>query len=144
MTVQNNHNGQIERWTAILIKISRNFALGDHILNSHDLRTWISIHITRRTLMLVTVREKKYNNLMSELLELLLCWVENDWHIPVKLSSTVNCLRFYYSKQMSRMISVFVRCFQYVDHSWKHDNPSKRRHQIAIPFLTLTESTVVL
>ena len=39
-----------------VIKVSRKFTLGDHILNSHDLRDWISIDTTRRNLMLITVR----------------------------------------------------------------------------------------
>ena len=36
--------------------ISRKFTLGHHILNCHDLRGCISIDITRRNLMLNTVR----------------------------------------------------------------------------------------
>ena len=35
--------------------------LGDHILNSHDLRGWISINISRRNLMLITVRAWRVN-----------------------------------------------------------------------------------
>ena len=37
-------------------KISRKFTLGDYILNFHDLEGWISIDITGRNLMLITVR----------------------------------------------------------------------------------------
>ena len=40
------------------MKISRKFTLGDHILNSHDLRGGISIDIARRNLMLITVRPR--------------------------------------------------------------------------------------
>ena len=38
-----------------VIQISRDFTLGDYILNSHDLRGGRSIDITRRKLMLITV-----------------------------------------------------------------------------------------
>ena len=38
-----------------VIKISRKSTLGDHILNSHDLRARISIDIARRNLMLIIV-----------------------------------------------------------------------------------------
>ena len=38
------------------MKISRKSTLGDHILNSYDLRGCINIDITRRNSMLITVR----------------------------------------------------------------------------------------
>ena len=39
-----------------VVKISKKFTLGDHILNSHDLRGRISIDVTRRNLMPITIR----------------------------------------------------------------------------------------
>ena len=48
------HTFLIKYWGHV-IKISRDFTLGDHILNSHDLRGGRSIDITRRNLMLITV-----------------------------------------------------------------------------------------
>ena len=38
------------------MKISREFVLGDHFVNSHDLSDCLSIDITRRNTMLITFR----------------------------------------------------------------------------------------
>ena len=49
-------------------KISRDFTLGDHILNSHDLRGGRSIDITRRNLMLITVNTMQVRIILACLL----------------------------------------------------------------------------
>ena len=42
-----------------LLKISRKFILGDHILNSHDLSDRFSIDINRRNLLMITIGLKR-------------------------------------------------------------------------------------